>query len=503
MTDDSREALLRTGLSVSLENNMRLIRAVMNAPLNGDVTLREFELCGSAACAVFLDGMAGREAIDRFVLEPCMARQPAAGFAGEALLDHLAKRVLTIDSVRECALMGELTEAVLSGGTALLVEGAAHALLLETRAYEKRAVGGTRSESVVQGPHEAFVENLKTNVALVRRIVRSDRLVAEFMKVGTKLPTQVAMLYLSGTARGDTVGLVRRRLQGITALTCPGSGYIQQLIEDHPFSLFPQMLQTERPDRTAACLSEGQVAIIAEGSPYALIAPVSLFHLLHTSDDTFMRWPYAVFLRSIRMFGALVALFLPALYVAITTYHVHMIPLNLLTSIAETRARVPFPVVVEIAFMEASFYLLNEAGTRVPSQLGSALGIVGAVILGQAAVEASIISPILIIVVALTGLGGYSIPDYGVSVGMQLLRMCFVALAALWGLYGLCLGVWLLCAYLGWMKSFGEPFLAPAVPYRPRNGDLLIRQPLKTQRGRGFCRTIGAQMRRGRSCDEK
>ena len=208
------------------------------------------------------------------------------------------------------------------------------------------------------------------------------------------------------------------------------------------------MLQTERPDRVAAALADGQIALFVDGSPYALIAPITLFHLMNASDDTFMRWQYGTFVRVIRLMGALMSLLLPGIYVAVTLFHVHFIPLNLLTSIAETRARVPFSVLVEVVFMELSFYLINEAGTRIPSQLGSALAIVGALILGQAAVEASIISPILIIVISLTGLGGYAIPSYGLSVGVQIARMAFVVLGGLLGIYGLVLGVALMTGYL-------------------------------------------------------
>ena len=484
MPDKPNAALLRGELGDDLEKNMAILKEVMNARINRDVTIRPFETGGAAACLLFMEGMAGREAIDEHILRPCLAWRD--GLPEKDRADYLRRRVLESESVQLTPLVGELVESVLSGGTALLIDGDRTALLLDTRAYEKRGVGTTRSESVVQGPQEAFVESLRTNVTQVRRILKSEMLITELVSVGRGLPTQVALMYLKGVAKEETVALARRRLSSLDVPQCPGSGQLQQLIEDHPYSVFPQMLQTERPDRAAACLADGQVALLVDGSPYALIAPVTLFHLIHASDDTFMRWQYGTFLRAVRAMGAAVSLFLPALYVAVTSYHTHMLPLNLLTSIAETRARVPLPVLAEVLFMEASFYLLNEAGTRIPSQLGSALGIVGALILGQAAVEASLISPILIIVVSLTGLGNYAIPDYGVSVGMQLLRLGFVALSAVWGLYGVCLGAWALCAYLGSMRSFGEPYLAPVAPHFPHNADILARGPMKGQFGRFF-----------------
>lgn len=257
---------------------------------------------------------------------------------------------------------------------------------------------------------------------------------------------------------------------------------MQALIEDNPISLIPQILETERPDRTADCLCNGQVAVMVDNSPYALIAPITFFHLLHAADDSFMRWQYGTFTRLLRSLGLLISLFLPAIYLSLTTYHAHMIPLDLLTSIAETRAKVPFPILVEILILEFSFYLINEAGTRMPKQIGSALGIVGALILGQAAVSASIISPILVIIVALTGLGNYVTPTYSMSLAIQILRFGILFAAACLGLYGIVLCLFLYLCSLCALTSFNEPMMAPFAPYRPHNPDLMLRLPLFLQR---------------------
>ena len=265
-----------------------------------------------------------------------------------------------------------------------------------------------------------------------------------------------------------------------------GTGALQQLIEDSPFALLPQMLQTERPDRAASCLEDGQIAILVENSPYALIAPVTIFHLLHASDDSFLRWQYGTALRIIRLVGMVVSLVLPAVYIAMTLYHSHLIPVPLLTSIAQSRANVPFPIIVEVLFMEFSFYLLNEAGLRTPSQIGSAFGVVGALILGQAAVSASIISPILIIIIALTGLGNYVIPNYGFGIGLILYRLFLIAMSALMGLYGLMIGLFVILLRLCALKSFGVDYLAPIAPVRRHNPDLFLRLPAWMQRKNVF-----------------
>jgi len=352
---------------------------------------------------------------------------------------------------------------------------------METRGYEKRSVDKTTSESVVYGPKEGFVESLRTNITLIRRIVQTENLVSDIFTVGTEMPTLVSLMYIKGVVNEKALEEVRRRVRSLNIPQCPGTGYLQQLIEDHPYSLMPQMLETERPDRAASCLSDGQIVIVVDGSPYALVAPVSFWHLIHASDDSFMRWQYGTFVRLIRMLGIALSLLVPGVYVALTLFHQHMIPMELLTSIIETRAKVPFPVVVEVLIMETAFFLLNEASTRVPSLIGSSVGLVGALILGQAAVAASIISPILIIVIALTGLGNYTVPDYGVGLGIQIARLSIVFAGAVLGFYGIVLAVGLMLTYLCSMTSFGEPYMAPVAPFRPHNGDIVMRAPLWRQ----------------------
>ena len=380
--------------------------------------------------------------------------------------------------------MSAIVDAVVTGMTALLIENSGEALVLETRGFPSRPVNRTTNESVVLGSQEGFVESLRTNITLLRRYVPSPHLVTESLTVGTAIPCRLSLVYLEGVTDPRTVDALRARVKRVNAPAVNGIGELQQLIEDRPMALLPQMLQTERPDRAAACLMEGQAVLLQDNSPYALAAPVSVFHQLHASDDTFARWQYGTFLRIIRFAGMLISVFLPGLYLALTDYHMHLIPMSLLTSIAESRASVPFPILVEILIMEFSFYLINEAGTRMPQQIGSALGIVGALILGQAAVSASIISPILIIIVALTGLGNYAVPDYGFSLGLILYRLAVIAAAALFGLYGICVAAFCIVTSLCAMRSLDVPYCAPAAPPRPHNPDLLVRLPVWLQRKR-------------------
>ena len=471
----------RGALSEDIDANVERFKALLSYPVNSDAHFRPIELSGHRLCVIYMEGMADDRKLSDFVLRACAqgAAEPGRHLDAGYLIEH----VLEIAQCEQEDRVEAVLEAVVNGMSAVLIDGCGEAVLLETRGYPSRQVDHTTNESVVIGAQEGFVESLRTNMTLMRRYIPSHRLITECLTVGTQAACRVALVYLDGMAPADVVDEARRRLKRISAASVQGLGAIQQLIEDDPWALLPQMLQTERPDRAASCALEGQIVILADNSPYALTAPITLFHQLHASDDTFSRWQYGTFLRLVRIAGMWVSVFLPGLYIALTDYHAHLLPLSLLGSIAEARANVPFPILVEIMLMEFSFYLINEAGTRIPNQIGSALGIVGALILGQAAVSASIISPILIIIVAITGLGNYAVPDYGFGIGLVICRLWVILSGALLGLYGVSLAAFSLLSGLCAMRSLGYPYLAPIAPNKPHNPDLLLRLPTWMQRG--------------------
>lgn len=471
---------MRNSLCANLEENLSQLCRLLYMPDNDDAILKRYSAGNLRMAVLYIEGMADEKKIGEFVLHALKSAYEIQDAQCD-LLTYISDVLLELPQSVRISDIKQLVSQIVAGKTCLLVDGADEALLLETRNYPHRSVEQPTNESVVNGPHEAFNEHLRTNISLIRRYVQSPGLIAEKFSVGTEIPTLVSIVYLKDTASSKSLEEVRRRLKSIDAPRVMGTGAVQQLVEDRPFALLPQMLQTERPDRAASCIEDGQVAILVENSPYALIAPVTIFHLLHAPDDSFLRWQYGSALRVIRTFGLLVSLLLPALYIAMTLYHSHLIPMPLLTSIAESRVNVPFPIVVEVLFMEFSFYLLNEAGLRTPSQIGSAFGIVGALILGQAAVSASIISPILIIIVALTGLGSYVVPNYGFGIGIILYRLILIVLSALWGLYGLVLGLFLIITHLCSLQSFGVNYLSPIAPHRRHNPDILLRLPLWMQ----------------------
>lgn len=487
MAEKPHADLLRQGIAADLELNIQTFKEILNVPLNEDPIFKSFSAGPLQVCVIYIEGMADEMKIGELVLHALKGGREMGALPENAdPISIINDSIVEIAQTKTVTEIGEAVKMILAGMTCLLAEGSEQAIIMETRNYPHRSVEKPTNESVVIGPHEGFNEHLRTNISLVRRYVQSPQLIAEKISVGKGVPTQLCMVYLKDVASDACVKEVRKRLKSIQREAVIGSGEVQQLIEDRPCSLLPQMLQTERPDRTASCIEDGQVAILVENSPYALIAPVTFFHLIHAPDDSSLRWQYGTALRVIRMLGLMVSLLLPSLYIAVSLFHAHMIPMNLLTSIAESRANVPFPIIVEVLFMEFSFYLLNEAGLRTPSQIGSAFGIVGALILGQAAVTASIVSPILIIIIALTGLGNYVIPNYGFGIGLIQYRLFLIVLSAMFGLYGTMLGLFVIITQLCSVKSFGVDYFAPVAPRRRHNPDILLRLPLWMQRQRMF-----------------
>ncbi len=492
----SRDEMLRSELTGETERDLQTLRALLHIPENRDAVERRHRCADFGFTLFYMEGMAGDAKISEFILHA--SKSPAASGIADPV-GWLKEESLEVAQCERESRVKELLTGILGGMTCVLADGCAEALLLDTRGFEHRRVDRPSNEAVVLGAQEGFVESLRDNLTLLHRYVQSGELITERLTVGTGVPTSVALVYLNGVADVRAVDEARRRLQAITAASVPGIGGIQQLIEDSPRAIFPQMLQTERPDRAASCLIDGQFVILADNSPYALAAPITLFHLLHASDDMFMRWQYATLLRLIRFAGVLLALLLPGLYVALTLHHTHLVPLTLLLSIAETRADVPFTILMEVLIMEFSFYLINEAGTRIPSQIGSTVSIVGALVLGQAAVSASIISPILVILVAITGLGNYAAPNYGFGLSIVLYRVLFVLAGAALGLYGVLLMLVALSVRLCGIHSFGVPYLAPVAPKRPHGPDILLRLSLRRQQHPMYYAQRGSWMKGKRS----
>jgi spore germination protein KA len=395
--------------------------------------------------------------------------------------DHL----LTHNQIKEAENFEQVLGEVNFGGCGIFVDGMTTAFTADVKGFEHRTVERPNTEMVIQGPQEGFTETIRVNTALIRKRLKDEQLIVEDHLVGERSKTPCSILYIKSLANDSLVAEVRRRLVSIKLDYVHDSGEIEQLIEDDTYITSPQVVSTERPDRVASLLTEGRVAIVVHGSPFVLVMPTTAFELIYSPEDSYIRVPYANLLRSIRVIAILVALLLPGLYMAITNFHQEMIPTGLLVSLEAAREKVPFPSIVEILIMEISFELIREAGIRIPGTIGPTLGIIGALILGQAAVAASIVSPILIIIVAVTGLGSFAIPTYSYAYSFRILRFGYILLGSVAGFLGLSLGIFLQGMSLVSSKSFGVPF---CVPFAPRTaGGLmgtLLKEPIWKQERR-------------------
>ncbi len=454
-----------------LSESRRRLEASFLGDVNTDLILRSFRFCGSvSALAVFLNGMADGNEISDFILKRAMEHPLPP--RGRGLIDCALEEVFSLQEAEKTDRWAQVEAAILEGRTAVLFEGERQAVLLDTRGYACRGVGTAQNESTVVGPSEAFHENLRISVTLLRRIVRRADFVCEFRDIGSKNNVKLALCYLGGVCSEALLQEVKKRLSRVQTDLLLSAGTLGQHIEDRPLSPVPQTLLTERPDRAASALMAGKAVILVEGSPQALILPVTLSALLLTAEDSYLRRPAGSILRFVRLFGAAVSVFLPAYFLALSYHHQGLLSSDILSTVISSRKLVFLPMGAEMIFLLLVFQLVREAGVRVPGSVGQTVGIIGGLILGQAAVSANFVSTVALIIVALTGLGNFVIPNYDLQIAVAYYRVALCLLALSGGLLGLSCGIMAALILLADQKSFGVPFLAP---YAPRT---VVREPL-------------------------
>lgn len=465
-------------LHVNIEMSKKVLELIFRKPKNTDIVLREFSVNTDPplkALMVYYDGLADRTVQDLAILQPLMLLSGLRLDKAGGPLEVFTGRILPGNQLAFVETYRELVEGVLEGSTAVLFDNCPKAVLVETKGWEHRGVEKPENEAIVRGPQEAFTETFRTNTALIRKSLHAPDLVTEIIRVGTVSRTIVGVMYLESIASPKLVKEVKRRLKSIKTDFVNDSGLLEQMIEDHPYTITPQVIATERPDRVVASLIGGHVAIIVDNSPYALIAPATFYSMFQTGEDAYLRWPLGAAIRLVRLLGLLIATFLPGVFVAILAFHHEMIPTDLLVYIAGNREKVPFPSIIEILMMELAFELIREAGIRIPGVVGTTLGIVGALILGQAAVAAGIVSPVTIIVVAVTAIGSFSVPNYSLAFVVRILRFIYIFLAGILGMFGIVLGMFIQFGILTSRKSFGVPYFAPVAPVTRTSPDLFVR----------------------------
>ncbi|WP_256992748.1 spore germination protein [Paenibacillus sp. SSG-1] len=370
----------------------------------------------------------------------------------------------------------QIVKGILSGQAAIFYGQSAY--LVDVFGPESRAVTQSETETVITGPHDAFTERAGTNLALIRSRIRSSHLKVIRLSVGEVTKTDVFILYIEGIANMDYVHEAISRIKAIEMDAVYDTSMLIQCIEDSPKSVFPQFITSERPDAIASKLVSGRVVGLCDGSPSAFSAPTSVFEFFSSSDDYYQRWMVGTGIRLLRFVAFIITVAFTALYVSVTTYHYEMIPENLLIPLTESRSRVPFPPLYEALLMETTIELLREAGARLPTKIGQTIGIVGGIVIGQAAVQAGLTSNILIIAVAISAISSFVIPSYAMSGSIRIIRFGIIVLAGIWGNFGIAIGFTAIIIHLGGVLSLGTSYLTPVAPFKFRDWkDTFIRAP--------------------------
>lgn len=395
--------------------------------------------------------------------------------------------IQTVDLI-EVSTIAEIVGQILSGDTVILVDGYDKALRVSMRKMPNRGVPTSENEVSVRGSKESFSEAFFINRVLLRRRVKDTNFKIKQYKIGTRTLTDVAVCYVEGVVKPEVVAEIERRLNEYVIDGIFDSGMLEQLTERNTYSPFPEFQSTERPDKAAAALLDGRVVVLVDNSPVAIVLPTTLNSFFQASDDAYTRWEVATFLRLLRYIGAFLTIALPGLYVAVLNYNSELLSPAMALSFAAARGGVPFSVLVEVIIMEISFQMLLEAGVRMPGPMGGTLGIVGGLIIGDAAVNANIVSPIVVIVIALTAITAFTVPNEPFASAFRIIRYFILALSAFLGLFGFIIGITCLLIHLGGLKSFGMPYMVPFAASGINHGtdtkDAILRFPFRKLRRR-------------------
>lgn len=460
-------------MGTSLEENLELLLTLLVH--SGDVQVHRFRFGEDnrhSGVLVYFDGMADKATLTDGVLRP-VSLWPGTGDGD--LLDILGQEVLCSAGVTSAPTLKKLAAGCLAGDTALLVDGVAGGLIVDSKGWEKRSISEPQSESVVRGPREGFTENLRTNTSMIRRKIRHGQLRLEQLTLGRKTQTPICLMYLEGVANPKVVETVKYRIDHLDIESVLESGYLEEYIEDAPFSPFATIGYSEKPDVVAARILEGRVAIVVDGTPFVLTAPMLFVESFQTAEDYYTKALHASLVRIVRFLSFMLTVFAPAIYIALNSFHQELIPTTLLFTIAKAREGTPFPVFVEALIMIFAFEVLREAGVRLPRPVGQAISIVGALVMGDAAVNAGIVGAPMVITIAFTAVAGFLVPSQNSAA--SLLRVLMMIPAAFVGIYGVVLGLIGMMIHLATLESFGMPYF-DSFSHSQDSEDSFVRIPL-------------------------
>ncbi|WEK54107.1 MAG: spore germination protein [Candidatus Cohnella colombiensis] len=451
-------------LSPKLSANLHHIEHMFN--LTPDLVIRHIHARQGAAPAalVYLDGLVNKDAINNNILRE---------------LTHKDPEEVSVGSIHKESEWGQIEDAILQGNSVLFVDGQPDSTIYGTQGWPQRAVEDSHVETSLRGAHQGFVETGSQNIAMIRRYIPNRELKIKELTVGRRGRTKISIMYLADVARPDVLEELETRIKRIDIDAIMNTGELAELIEDNPYSPFPQLILTERPDTATSHILQGRYIVVVDKSPTVMAAPAHFFTFLTSVDDHNYRWMIASFIRTLRFIAVIIALFLPATYITLISFNYEVIPVQLILSIAETRSRVPFPPILEAMLMEITIEMMREAGIRLPTPIGQTIGIVGGIVIGQAAVQAGIVSNIMVVVVATTAIASFLMPNYDMGAAIRLLRFPMMILASMFGIIGIVIGAIALVAHLVSLESFGIPYGSPLAPWRFADmKDMFIRVPI-------------------------
>jgi len=450
---------------------------------SGDVLVRPIKINqNNITFHIFcVDGLINSGLVDQAILQSLTMDQNLKECRTErAVMDYLLSGGAYHVFTKEEADYQLLLKYVLSGMVAFLFDGEQKAIVYDIRMFEKRSIQAPEEEGVMKGAKDAFIEVMRINTALIRRRIRTEFLVVEALSAGKVSKTDMSLVYISNIANPDTVNKIREIINNIDIDNISTPAFIEEYLIENKKSIFPQIMYTQRPDRVSANLSDGRVALVVDGMPFVYMLPCQLPMLMQTPEDYANHFFVGSFLRIIRYLSMIVTLFLPAFYIAATTYQNQMLPVQLALSIQKAKINVPFSSATEVLGLLIAFEILIEAGLRLPKTVGTAMSILGGLVIGQSAVSANLLSPAVVVIVSLAGISGFILPNQDLSSGIRLSRFVLSLLAALGGFFGLAIGLIILVTHLCSLDNYGVAYMSPFVDMDASNNkDTLLRFPIK------------------------
>ncbi|WP_197233379.1 spore germination protein [Bacillus cereus] len=467
-------------LSWNLNLNLKSLQDRLSS--NFDIIYREFDIpdFSRRAVLIYLKTITDVQMLQDYVLRPLLQHSTQQKYKNSEISVSTIKNRIELCDIQVFSELDTVISHLFAGSCVLLLESMNIAFILDTSKIMNRAISEPTTESGINGSKESFVEILSINVSMLRRNFKSPHLAIQKLIIGEQTQRDVAVVYLDHVTNKKFVDTIIKKIGTIDIDDTLDNGCLEQLLSNNSYSPFPQMIQTERPNRVIQGLLKGQVAIFLDGSPFVLLTPITLALLLHTPEDDTERWSIGTTFRLLRLFCFLLALLLPALYITFISFHPGLIPWQLIIFIQSSRGGVPFSTFIETFLMECTIECLREAGIRLPKSGGHAVGIVGGLVIGQSAVEAGLVSPVTVVVVALTALCSFAIPQYGLGLSIRLLRFPFIICAAIFGLYGIIFAFLFLCAHLVKLQNLGVNYLGYFVHFQSQDWkDTFVRLPIQ------------------------